>query len=417
MNNYKQNRTKLINRMKNNSILLLSSGLAKHKTADYFYSFQVNKNFYYLTGIVEQDCTLVLIKDGEQTSEYLFIDETTDFMRTWVGEKVSKEEASKLSGIHTSKIFYNTGFMSFINRIMTVSYSSLKSGLSHLYLDLLRPRKNEQPIAHTQFKEVISLYKELSIENINREINHLRLIKSNAEVEKLREVIDITNLGLNRIMKELKNRNNEHQIEADFNHEITLNGAEGVGFDTILASGSNATILHYEDNDSPLQKDELLLCDLGALKDEYSADISRTYPISGTFSKRQKEIYQAVLKCNKECIKMIKPGVAFKEIHDMSRKILATECIKLGLIKEENEISKYYVHSIGHNLGLDVHDVGVTGYKLEPGMVLTIEPGLYIKEEGLGIRIEDDILVTEDGYENLSINIIKEVSEIENYMK
>lgn len=257
----------------------------------------------------------------------------------------------------------------------------------------------------------------MSIKDISRHTNYLRMFKNEEEIEEIKKSITITKLGLNRIMKELKNRKNEHQVEADFMHEITLNGSKGTAFDTILASGKNSCVLHYEDNNSDLQSGEMLLCDLGAIHNQHGADISRTYPIDGIYTERQKELYNIVLKCNKECIKYIKPGITLRELHKKSLDVLSDECMKIGLIKDKSELSKYYYHNVTHFLGLDTHDVGFSTAKLEPGMVVTVEPGLYISEESIGIRIEDDVLVTESGSLNLSQDIIKEVYEIEEFMK
>lgn len=188
-------------------------------------------------------------------------------------------------------------------------------------------------------------------------------------------------------------------------------------FTTILASGKNATVLHYEDNDSKINKGDLVLLDLGAQKDYYNADISYTFPASGTFSNRQKQIYNIVLKALRETIEIVKTGLKFAALNEHAKKVLAEECKKIGLIQESSELSNYYYHGVSYFLGLDTHDVG--SYKdrvLEAGMVITVEPGLYIEEEAIGIRIEEDILVTEEGYENLSKDMIRTVEEIENFM-
>ncbi len=416
MNQYKENRKELFKLLKDNSMVLLSSGKANHKTQDQFFPFQVNKMFFYFTGVREPNCTLLLVKGNKKTHEFMFIEETTEFMKKWVGENISKEEVNATSEINQTSVLYNAQFDSMIKNLMS-EYDHFNVGeLNQLYLDLYRVDNKTEPIAFTQFKDVINNYKELNIKNLNEHASYLRMFKSVDEVEKIREAIAITNQGLNRIMRELPKRDNESQINADFEHEINLNGAEGVAFDTILASGVNGCILHYEDNNSDLNKDDLLLCDLGASYNEYGADISRTYPVSGTFSDRQKEIYEIVLKCNKECIEYAKAGITLGDLHKKSREILSEECMRIGLISSKEEISKYYYHSVTHFLGLDTHDVGYSKLPLEPGMMFTVEPGLYIKEEGIGVRIEDDILITEDGRENLSKNIIKEVSDIEKYM-
>lgn len=417
MNQYKKNRTRLFELLETNSIVLLSSGVAKHKSLDQYFPFQINKTFYYLTGIRETNCTLVLIKGKKENHEFLFVEETTEFMKKWVGAKISKEEAGELSDIKTSNIIYNQQFEPLLKSFMSKSNSYGIGDLRNLYLDLFRFNEEEEPISYMQFRTVLSKYSKLKVRNLNKHADYLRMFKNESEINQLNECIGITEKGLNRIMKELPVRKNEYQIDADFNHEIKLNGAEGLSFDTILASGANSCILHYEDNNSPLHKGELLLCDLGAALNEFGADISRTYPVSGTYSPRQKEIYEIVLKCNKECINYAKPGITLGQLHKKSQEILSKECMKIGLINKPTELSKYYFHSVTHFLGLDTHDVGISNTLLKPGMIVTVEPGLYIKEESIGIRLEDDVLITETGSINLSKTIIKEVKDIEEYMK
>ena len=194
-------------------------------------------------------------------------------------------------------------------------------------------------------------------------------------------------------------------------------GIKKLAFATIAASGKNATVLHYGDNNCKTNDNELMLLDLGAQYKLYNADISRTFPLNGKFTERQKEIYSIVLKANEEVMKAVRPGITTLDLQKKCKEILAEGCKRIGLIKEDAELDKYYFHGVSHPLGLDTHDVRIRGMKLKPGMVLTDEPGLYIPEEGIGIRIEDDILVTEDGYENLSAGIIKSIEEIEKFMK
>ncbi len=416
MNQYQNNRKNLSNLMEHASMLLLDSGKAPHKTTDQYYSYTVHKNFFYLTGIKEEECQLLLLKDGEKAHEYLFIPETTEHMRLWVGEKISKEVASKTSGIDVKNIFYTKQFIGFINRIMSYTRGNNVTTPTYLYLDLLRVKPDVEPISYTQFKDILNIYKELQVKNANQHLSYLRMFKSKEEIKDLQKAIDITNEGIKRIMNEVGHRYYENQVEADFDHELALNGAKTKGFNTIMASGVNATVLHYEDNDDKLDKDDLLLVDLGAEYNNYSADISRTFPINGTFTNRQKQIYNIVLKANVETIKMLKPGVTWAEFNTYAKNILIEECKNIGLIKDDNEITKYYYHSIGHFLGLDTHDIGHYKLPLKEGMVITVEPGLYIKEEGIGIRIEDDILITKNGHRNLSKDIIKEVDDIETFM-
>lgn len=415
-NRFITNRENLINKMEERSVLLLDSGKAPHKTTDQFYHYTPNRNFYYLTGLNEENCKLMIVKGKEQSITFLFIEETTDFMRKWVGEKISKEEASDITGIDISKIHYHDQFKTFFRALMTPSRGLTVEIPSLLYLDLYRVNASSNPISLSQFSFVLKAYKELQVKNINEHLTFLRMVKSDEEIDNLKVAIEHTKHGLNRIMQSVKERENEYQVQADYVHEITLRGSEGISFNSIIASGKNATILHYEENNSPLQKTDLLLCDLGSLYQNYGSDITRTYPISGRFTKRQKDIYQVVLECNKECIKLVKPGATWKELNIFAKTYLTKGLKSLGLLTEDTDLGKYYFHSIGHHLGLDVHDTAQNNIPFSEGMVLTIEPGLYIKEENIGVRIEDDILVTKDGNINLSKNIIKEIKDIEEYM-
>jgi Xaa-Pro aminopeptidase len=244
----------------------------------------------------------------------------------------------------------------------------------------------------------------------------MRRIKSTDEVNEIRKAIQHTKKGIESVFTLAKVGMNERTLEATFEYNIKLSGSSGISFDTIVASGKNATVLHYIENNQEIPEDALVLLDLGAYHNQYAADISRTFPVSGKFTERQAQLYNMVLEVNKETIKRVKPGIYVKELNDFAKDMLAQGMIDLGMIKEKSEITKYYYHGVSHYLGLDVHDVGTYSEKIEPGVVITVEPGIYIEEEGIGIRIEDDILVTEDGYENLSKDIIKEVKDIENFI-
>lgn len=416
MNIFSGRRNELLNKIEEGSVLVLDSGEAKHKTTDQFFHYIPQRNFFYLTGINDENTRLMVLKQGGTIKEFLFIVETTEYMRQWVGEKMSKEEASEISGIPVSNILYQEKFDTYFKSMMTYARGLGVKPPKNLYLDLYRYQVDKNPESLGIFKRLLENYKELNVKNANEHISYLRMFKSKDEITNLQKAIDITEIGLNRVMDAIKTRTNEYQIEADFLHEITLQGSAGNSFNTIAANGVNATVLHYEENNSELDKTNLLLCDLGALYNNYGSDISRTYPLSGKFSERQRDVYEVVLKANKESIKFVKPGITWKELNDFAKNILIEGAKELGLIKDDSEISKYYYHSIGHFLGLDVHDVGQYDQVLKEGMVITIEPGLYIKEEGIGIRIEDDILITKDGNINLSKNIIKEVKDIEKYM-
>jgi len=266
-------------------------------------------------------------------------------------------------------------------------------------------------------KEFQAQYPFVGLRNLYPTIAKMRQIKSAEEVENIRTAIEKTRIGIEAMMKASKPGMFEYEIEAHYDFAAKLNGVQERAFHTIAASGVNATVLHYDTNNVQTKDDDLILFDLGCAWNHYAADITRTFPVNGKFTTRQKEVYQAVLDVEKAVIEAIKPEVKMSELNKIARDLLTDKCRELGLIGDnDNDVLNYYYHSIGHSLGLDTHDVGGRDFVLQPGMVITIEPGLYIEAESIGVRIEDDILVTENGHENLSIGIIREVDEIEAFM-
>ncbi len=379
-------------------------------SADAHYKFVPNRNFYYLTGIDEPNVIFMLKKFGNSVEETLFIGKSDPVMEKWVGKTVSSEEAEGISGI--KKVVYLDSFEKTMSNIL------FTENAKHLYLDIERRDWNGTETKTLAFaKHVREKYPHVTIGNVYPNICELRVFKTEEEIEIIKEAIAVTKDGIYNVLKNAKAGMMEYELEAQFDFTLKSSGIKHHAFNTILASGKNATVLHYEDNDAQIQNGDLVLLDLGAQKDYYNADISYTFPANGTFSSRQKQIYNIVLKALKETTALIKPGLKFAALNEHTKKVLAEECKAIGLIQEDEELSKYYYHGVSHFLGLDTHDVGT--YKdrmLEEGMVITIEPGLYIEGESIGIRIEDDILVTKDGYENLSKDIIREVEEIEEFM-
>ena len=417
MSVYKERRKNYLSRLDKESVTLLFSGEAKHKTNDQFYPFTVNRNFYYLTGIDEPNVVLMMIKKEEETLTKLYIRETTEFVRQWLGAYISKEEASELSNVPQKHIHFISDLKEHLKSMMQYGRARLLTTPEVLYLDLYQPSLTLKPIGEEDFADVIETYKQLKVKDANKHLSYLRMFKDEEEIKEMRNAIKRTQHGLEQILLNLKEANNEQDLASLFLRETTMQGSKDLAFSTISASGKNATILHYEHNNQPIKKDGLILFDLGASSNNYSSDISRTYPASGTFSKRQKELYNIVLDVEKKTIEQATVGTSWVELNKFAKDLLAKHCMDIGLIKEESEISKYYYHSIGHFLGLDTHDVGHYSLNLQPGMVITIEPGLYIAEEEIGIRIEDDILITEEGPVNLSKDIIKEVKDIEHALK
>ncbi|MBU3160154.1 aminopeptidase P family protein [Clostridium frigoris] len=403
------NRKNLWKSLEQNSITLIFAGEAPYKSADETYAFTPNRNFYYLTGIDKDKMILMIVQRNGKVEETLFVEKSDPVLARWVGEKMAKEEAKEISGIENIEFLDN--FKDLFNGILE------KTKIENLYLDLERQGFDISMSTSQIFVKVVTQrYPYLRVQNIYHEIVSLRLIKSEEEIKLIRQAIDITDMGVRQLMKNAKVGMKEYQLEAYFDFSLKSNGVTDYAFHTIAAGGKNATILHYVKNDSELQDSELVLFDLGAQYKYYNADISRTFPVNGKYTERQKEIYNVVLKAQEAVIAIAKPGILFSVLNETAKEVLAAGCIQLGLIKEPSELSKYYFHGVSHYLGLDTHDVGNRDIKLKTGMIFTNEPGLYIKEENIGIRIEDDILITKDGCENLSKQIIKTVDEIEAFM-
>ncbi len=407
---YINTRKKIMNNIEDNSLLVLLSGTAPHKSADAEYDFIVNKNFFYMVGTEREKFILLIEKRNNELKETLFIDKVTPLEEKWTGFRMTEEEAKSISGIENIKPV--NGFTDYLNSLL------FNDDFSRVYLDLERRGWNsDETKALTLAKDIKEKYPHISIKNAYNIIAKSRMIKTEAEIDMIKKATEITNHGIQRMMKNSKPGMMEYQLEAYFDFELKTLGAKRHSFNTIAASGENAIVLHYGENNCEMKDGDLILFDLGAEYNNYCADISRTFPVNGKFTERQKEIYNIVLKSQLETIKAVKPGIPFKELNNVTKKVLTEECKRIGLIKEDDEISKYYYHGVSHYLGLDTHDVGDRGVDLAPGMVLTIEPGLYIEEEGIGIRIEDNVVVTEHGCENLSKDIIKTVEEIESFMK
>ncbi|WP_454053698.1 aminopeptidase P family protein [Clostridium sp. Marseille-Q7071] len=404
-----RNRKNLSEKLEDNSVLVLFAGDAPYKSADDKYPFVQNRNFYYIVGFPREKAIFILVKQDGQVSESLFIERQDPVMARWIGEKLSVEESKELTGIENIK--YLDQFHESFGRIGGDML------IENLYLDFERQEYNMSRSEGGNFaNEVVERYPFFKVKNVFNHIASLRVIKSEEEIELIKKAIDLTKEGIYNMMSNSRVGMMEYELEACFDYTLRKNGVRVTAFNTIIGSGKNGTVLHYEENNCEVKDESLVLLDLGAQYELYNGDISRTFPINGKFTERQKAVYDVVLRAQKAIEAAVKPGVMWKDINELSKKELAKGCKELGLIKEDNELSNYYFHSFGHFLGLDTHDVGHYNIPLQPGMILTNEPGLYISEEGIGIRIEDDLLVTEDGCINLSKDIIKEIDEIEEFM-
>lgn len=409
---FKKNREKLIEKIEDNSVIVLFAGNAPKKSGDENYPFTPNRNFYYFTGINEEGPILIISKIKGIISERLFIKEIDEERERWVGKSIRSNEAEEISAV--KNIDYLGNFKEYLNRV----FSELEE--INLYLDMERDSFYElETIGENFSEEVKKRYPFVRIKNIFPKIIPLRMVKSEEEIKEMKKAIEITIKGVESLMKNAKAGMKEYELEAYYEFVCRSNGIKDYAFKTIAAAGKNATILHYVDNNSEIKDGDLILFDLGAQNNYYNADITRTFPVNGVFSERQKEVYNAVLRVNERVIKTIKPGLEYKELNKMATEWIAEECINLGLIKDKKEVSKYYWHSIGHSLGLDTHDISNKDRNtiFKEGMVWTVEPGIYIEEESIGIRIEDDVLITLDGVQVLTKDMIKTVEDIEEFMK
>ena len=400
---YIRHREVFLNSLEENSIAILFAGNALKKTGDEFYQFTPDRNFYYLTGIQEENHIVVLTKFKGKTTEKLFLKEIDLAKELWNGKTLRDSEGREISGIEDT--VYMNEFNGYLNGLIKGADEV------NLYLDLDKQSMDEGDSKANLFaRKMRDIYPQLMIKSLSSKITPLRMIKSDEEIAEMQKAIDITEEGSKALMTNAKAGMKEYELESYFDFACKTKGVKDLAFRTIAAAGKNATTLHYVANDSEIKADDLILFDLGAQWNCYNADITRTFPVGGKFTDRQKEVYEAVLRVNKAVINKLKAGVVYKELNAWATDLIAEECIKLGIIKSKDEVRKYYWHSIGHNLGLDTHDVEPQGreFTFKEGMVFTVEPGIYIAEEGIGIRIEDDVLITTDGCEVLSKNKIEE---------
>lgn len=408
--NYEMRRQKVYEKMEEHSVLILFSGIESHVSADEYAPFEANRNFFYLTGLRRERMILVMDQSGEKRKTTLYIPAFDPDAVRWTGKMVTAEEAKEISGI--DEIAYTDAFESRIGGVMT------REIVNTLYFDCYRHQTEDLPDYNAvRAREFGEKYPGVAVRNIFPVIAGLRTQKDEDEVALIREAISITDRALQNVMSHLKPGMKEYQAQADFEYMVHYLGADGTSFPTIAGSGSNGTMLHYETNRDTCEDGTLLLLDLGAKVQGYCADITRTYPVNGVFTPRQRAVYEVVLAANRAVAAAARPGVTLSGLNEICKQVLAEGCMKLGLIDSAEKIGTYYMHGVSHHLGIDVHDVSAgRDEPLKSGAVITDEPGLYIDEWEIGIRIEDDLLICEDGCEVLSADVIREADEIEAFM-
>ena len=415
MSEFENRRKKVFDQMKDNSVAILFSGVSKIASEDEALPFCVNKNFFYLTGIKQEHSALMLIKGIGEKRVYLFIDQYNELKEKWTGKRLTPEAAALISDIKNVYTSEN------LETMLSLALSNEKNqygDIDCIYLDLTSP---EQKLKDDFYMKDLSVKLQLDfnkdIVDIYPILRDLRMVKSTAEIENLVKAIEKTNNGISYMISKLKPGMQEHELADYFELYGRLNDRSTLAFSTIVASGKNATCLHYPSQGDVVRENDLILFDLGYNHEEYSADISRTFPVNGKFEGIQAKIYEAVLNCNKAIIQMIKPGLTLKDLQEFATEYLRKQCINSGLMDINDDIRNYYYHSCSHHLGLDTHDISLREKPLENGNVITVEPGLYFANYGVGVRIEDDVLVSDDGAVVLSKGIAKEMNEVERWMK
>lgn len=414
------NRERLKTLLKPNSMVIVQSNDVIPSNADGTMGFRQNNDIFYLTGIDQEESILVLFPDfpDEKFREVLFVRETSEHIKVWEGEKLTKQQATEVSGIQ--KIVWTSNFDTILRKLIFEADQVYLNLNEHDGRDWHFESRERRFIS--EFKHQFPLHK---IKRLAPLMHQLRVIKQPIEIDLIKKAIEITGKGFARMAKYLKPNIAEFELEAELTHEFLMNRSRGHAFSPILASGESACVLHYVSNNNFCNNGEVILMDFGAEYGNYNADITRCLPVNGKFNERQKQVYEAVLRIMKAAKAMLVVGNTIENLRKEVGKIMELELIELGLLNADEVdkqsedtplYKKYFPHGISHHLGLDVHDVGSRYEVFKAGMVFTCEPGIYIPEEKLGIRLENDILITETGNEDLMSNIPIEVLDVERLM-
>ena len=417
---YIKNRENFVKHLKPSSLAVFNSNDMMPTNADGLMSFRQNNDLLYLSGIDQEEYILVIFHEATNPKhrEILFVKETSELIAIWEGEKLNKASATKQSGIQT--IYWLTEFEQV--------FHTLAVEAERIYLN-----QNEHLRAVTSVQtcddrfriKCKAKYPNHEYERLAPIMRMLRPLKSQLEIENIQQACDITEKGFRRILDFVKPGVMEYEIEAEFSHEFLRNRSRGFAYTPIIASGYNACVLHYIENNMECKAGDVILMDVGAEYANYASDMTRCVPVSGRFTARQKAVYNSVLNVMKEATSMLVPGTNHEEYHGEVGKLMESELIGLGLIDKTDVANqdkanplykKYFMHGTSHHMGLDVHDVENRATPFAEGMVLTVEPGIYIPGENLGIRLENDVLITKDGQHDLMRNIPLEADEIEEIM-
>ncbi len=416
-----KNREKFAAKMAPNSMAIFNSNDVYPISADSTLPFAQHRDILYLSGVDQEESVLVIFPDcpKKENREILFLKETNEHIAVWEGEKLNKEKALETSGIST--VYWLQEMEKVLFELMTQAETVYINTNEHYRANVETETRDARFIKWLKEKYPAHTYK-----RSQPIMQRLRSVKEPQEIELIQQACDITEKGFKRVLGFMKPGVMEYEIEAEFIHEFTRNRSAGFAYTPIIGSGYNACVLHYVENNQPCKEGDVVLLDVGAEYANYASDMTRSVPVSGKFSKRQKEVYNAVLRVKKAAAKMLVPGTMWADYHVEVGKLMTAELLGLGLItrddveKEDPDwpaYKKYFMHGTSHHMGLDTHDYGILTEPMTANMVFTVEPGIYIPEENLGIRLEDDYVVQESGEPiNLMKNIPIEIDDIEKWM-
>lgn len=414
------NRANYIKHLKPNSLALFVSNDLLPTNADGSFGFVQNSDLFYLSGIDQEDSILLIfpdVKDGKH-KEVLFLKETSELIAIWEGAKLNKSQATAVSGI--DHIYWISEF----DKV----FKSLVFQAEHIYLNSNEHTRRyiDMETAEMRFNSKIKAQCPLHAIQRSAPIMHrIRSVKHPIEIELMQHACDITEKGVRRLLNFIKTGVTEYEIEAELIHEFVRNKSRGFAYGPIIASGASACVLHYVENNRVCKDGDVILLDVAAEYANYASDLTRCLPVNGKFTKRQKEVYNAVLRVMKSATSMLKAGNTFEKYNAAVGDLMTEELLQLGLLKTDDvknqnpnwpAYKKYFMHGTSHFIGLDVHDVGLFYEPMQIGNAFTVEPGIYIPEEGLGIRLENNIVITKDGNNDLMKNIPLEADEIESLM-
>lgn len=415
---FNKNRKLFSQKTEINSIAIFNSNDVMPTNADGTMPFKQNSDLFWLTGVDQEESVFMMINNNSTIEELLFVKETNEHIAIWEGAKLSKKEAQNSSGI--KKVYW----IKELEKILKEKIADLDT--IFLNKNIHSRSSSEVQTRDDRFRHKIKVqFPNMEIKEIAPVMHELRFIKSDLEIELMQHACDITEKGLRRILPIIKPGIMEYEIEAELMHEFLSKRSSGFAYQPIIGSGSDSCVLHYIENNKMCLDGDILLMDFGAEYANYASDLTRTVPVNGVFSPRQKSVYNAVHRVMKQATNMLRPGTDHKKMQQEVIKIMEGELIKLGLfdrhdVKKQDPknplFKKYFMHGTSHSIGLDVHDVGDTSTPMCEGMVFTCEPGIYIREEGIGIRLENDILITKGDPNDLMKNIPIEIDEIENLM-